>query len=179
MLLARLMTATTTPVILKHQLLQQILSASNITQNSLTLTWTASTDNVAVVAYEVYQGSTLLNGNVATTNYNVTGLTCNTTYNFTVKARDAAGNVSAASDTATATTVSCPVIVTNQIYDDMIGSDWSDVSTGSVRNFNNTSPVKVGTKSIRVDYSGNGTLAFNKGTRCYYYFNNSTEVLGL
>src|SRR6185436_14688890 len=32
------------------------------------------------------------------------------------------------------------------------------------RNFNNTSPVKVGTKSIRVDYSGNGTLAFNKGT---------------
>jgi hypothetical protein len=89
------------------------LIASNITQNSLTLTWTASTDNIAVVAYEVYQGSTLLNGNVATTNYNVTGLTCNTTYNFTVKARDAAGNVSTTSDTATATTVSCPVI-TNQ-----------------------------------------------------------------
>jgi hypothetical protein len=57
-----------------------------------------------------------------------------------------------------------PLLLTNVIYDDIIGSDWSDVSTGSVRNFNNTSPVKVGTKSIRVDYSGNGTLAFNKGS---------------
>ena len=164
MLLARLMTATTAPGDTEAPTAPTNLIASNITENSLTLTWTESTDNVAVVAYEVYQGSTLLNGNVATTNYDVTGLTCNTTYNFTVKARDAAGNVSAASNTATATTVSCPLIVTNQIYDDLIGFDWSDISTGSVRNFNNTSPVKVGTKSIRVDYSGNGTLAFNKGT---------------
>jgi hypothetical protein len=164
MLLARLMTATTAPGDTEAPTAPTNLIASNITENSLTLTWTESTDNVAVVAYEVYQGSTLLNGNVATTNYDVTGLTCNTTYNFTVKARDAAGNVSAASNAATATTVSCPVIVTNQIYDDLIGFDWSDISTGSVRNFNNTSPVKVGTKSIRVDYSGNGTLAFNKGT---------------
>jgi hypothetical protein len=45
-----------------------------------------------------------------------------------------------------------------------LASDWSDISTGSVRNFNNTSPVKVGTKSIRVDYSGNGHSAFNKGS---------------
>ena len=164
MLLARLMTATTAPGDTEAPTAPTNLIASNITENSLTLTWTESTDNVAVVAYEVYQGSTLLNGNVATTNYDVTGLTCNTTYNFTVKARDAAGNVSAASNAATATTVSCPVIVTNQIYDDLIGFDWSDISTVSVRNFNNTSPVKVGTKSIRVDYNGNGTLAFNKGT---------------
>jgi hypothetical protein len=71
-------------------------------------------------------------------------------------------NVSSTSNTATATTVSCPAITTNVIYDDLIGSDWSDVSTGSVRNFNNTSPVKAGTKSIRVDYSGNGTLALIK-----------------
>ncbi len=164
MLLARLMTGTSTPGDTEAPTAPTNLIASNITQNSLTLTWTASTDNVAVVAYEVYQGSTLLNGNVAATNYNVTGLTCNTTYNFTVKARDAAGNVSASSNTASATTAGCPVIVTNQIYDDVIGADWSDISTGSVRNFNNTSPVHAGAKSVRVDYSSNGTLAFNKGT---------------
>ena len=164
MLLARLMTASQTPGDTEAPSAPTNLTASNITQNSLTLTWTASTDNVAVVAYEVYQGSTLLTGNVSTTTHNVTGLTCNTTYNFTVKARDAAGNVSAVSNTATATTVICPVIVTNQIYDDVIGVDWSNISTGSAINFSNTSPVQAGSRSIRVDYNGNGTLAFNKGT---------------
>jgi chitodextrinase len=39
-----------------------------------------------------------------TTNYTVYGLTPSTAYNFTVYARDAAGNISAVSNTATATT---------------------------------------------------------------------------
>jgi hypothetical protein len=164
MLLARLMTATTTPGDTEAPSAPTNLTVSNITQNSLSLTWTASTDNVAVAAYEVYQGSTLLNGNVTTTNYNVTGLTCNTAYNFTVKARDAAGNVSGVSNTANAMTLSCPVIVDNQIYDDAIGADWSNASTISTVNFNNTTPVKVGIRSIRVDYGNNGTLAFNRTT---------------
>jgi hypothetical protein len=140
------------------------LTASNITTSSLTLTWTASTDNVAVTAYEVYQGTTLLNGNVAATTYNVTGLSCNTNYNFTVKAKDAAGNVSLPSNTVSPTTSSCPVVTTNVIYDDIIGVGWTDISTGSTRNISNTSPVKAGTKSIRVNYSANGTLAFTKST---------------
>ena len=164
MLLARLMTASTTPGDTQPPTAPTNLTASNITQNSLTLTWTASTDNVAVVAYEVYQGTTLLNGNVNTTTFNVTGLTCNTNYSFTVKARDAAGNVSGVSNTANATTLGCPVVTGNQIYDDAIGADWSNVSTSSTVNFNNTTPVRVGIRSIRVDYGNNGTLAFNKGS---------------
>jgi len=164
MLLARIMTVSSTPDDTESPTAPTNLTASNITQNSLTLTWTASTDNVAVTAYEVYQGVTLLNGNVATTTYNVTGLTCNTPYSFTVKAKDAAGNISAVSNTANATTATCPVIVTNQIYDDAIGADWSNASTGSTVSFNNTTPIKVGAKSIRVDYGSNGTLAFSKGT---------------
>ncbi len=79
------------------------LAASNITQNSLTLSWTASTDNVSVTGYEVYQDTTLL-GTTAATTYNVTGLTPNTSYSFTVKAKDGAGNISAASAALTATT---------------------------------------------------------------------------
>lgn len=163
MLLARLITATTTPGDTEAPTAPTNLTVSNITQNSLTLTWTASTDNIAVLAYEVYQGTTLLNGNVSTTTYNVNGLTCNTAYGFSVKARDAAGNVSGASNTANATTLSCPVITGNQIYDDAIGTDWTNVSTGSTVNFNNNTPVIVGLRSIRVDYGNNGTLAFNRG----------------
>ncbi len=70
------------------------LAASNVQQTTLTLSWTASTDNVAVTGYDIYQGATLL-GNVAGTTANITGLTAGTAYTFGVRAKDAAGNASA------------------------------------------------------------------------------------
>ncbi len=82
------------------------LVASEITQTNFTLNWTASTDNVGVTGYDVYQGSTLIGNNVSTTSFNVTGLVAGTTYSYTVKAKDAAGNVSAASSPLSVTTTS-------------------------------------------------------------------------
>ena len=167
MLLARLLTpgATTPPTAdTEAPTAPANLVVTNITENSLTLSWTAATDNVGVTAYEVYQGATLVNGNVAGTTYNVTGLSCATSYSFTVKAKDASGNVSVASNTATAVTKNCVVIGNSLIYDDAIGTDWQDASVSSTRNFSNTNPVKSGSQSIRVDYAANGTLAFSKGT---------------
>ncbi|MFK6999361.1 reprolysin-like metallopeptidase [Flavobacterium oreochromis] len=79
------------------------LTASGTTQTTTNLSWTASTDNVGVTAYDVYQGSTLI-GSTASTTYNVTGLTASTTYSFTVKAKDAAGNISNASNITNVTT---------------------------------------------------------------------------
>jgi chitodextrinase len=81
------------------------LTAGSITQTTFTLSWTASTDNVGVTGYEIYQNGTL-KGTSTTTSYNVTGLTAATTYSFTVKAKDAAGNVSAASAAKSVTTLS-------------------------------------------------------------------------
>ncbi|CAL2103797.1 conserved protein of unknown function precursor containing a type A C-terminal secretion signal. Putative S8 family peptidase [Tenacibaculum sp. 190130A14a] len=81
------------------------LAASNVAQTSLTLNWTASSDNVAVTGYDVYQGSTNL-GTVTGTSTNVTGLTAATAYTFSVRAKDAAGNVSASSNTVNVTTLS-------------------------------------------------------------------------
>jgi chitodextrinase/glucose/arabinose dehydrogenase len=74
----------------------------SVSQTSLTLSWDASTDNVGVAGYEVYQGSTLL-GNVTGTSYNVTGLTAGTQYTFSVRAKDAAGNTSAPGSTTVTT----------------------------------------------------------------------------
>ncbi|MGG4093602.1 S8 family serine peptidase [Paenibacillus lautus] len=73
------------------------------TGTSVSLSWGASTDNVGVTAYEVYQGSSLA-VTVTNTSATITGLTPNTTYTFTVKATDAAGNRSAASNAVTVTT---------------------------------------------------------------------------
>ena len=139
------------------------LAASGITATGLTLSWTASTDNVGVTGYQVYRGSTLLNGNVTATTYAVSGLTCATAYAFTVKSNDAAGNVSAASNTANATTSACPA---NQIvaYNEALGADWQDWSWSASVNLNNTSPVQVGSKSAKIDYYGWGGFSLRKGT---------------
>ncbi|MWC31306.1 glycosyl hydrolase family 18 protein [Paenibacillus sp. MMS18-CY102] len=78
-------------------------TATNVGSTSVTLAWGASTDNVGVTSYDVYKGSTLavtVGGASAT----VTGLTADTNYTFTVKAKDAAGNVSAASAPVTVKT---------------------------------------------------------------------------
>ena len=81
------------------------LSASNATQTTIDLSWGAATDNVGVAGYDIYQGDTVI-ATVTSTTYQVTGLTVNTSYSFRVKAKDAAGNVSGYSNTATAKTLS-------------------------------------------------------------------------
>jgi chitodextrinase len=81
------------------------LAASNITARTLTLNWSASTDNVGVTNYLVHINGALVAtlGNVLT--YNVTGLSPNTNYSFIVYARDSAGNVSTKSNTVLASTL--------------------------------------------------------------------------
>jgi|GEM_PF-1704367 len=66
-------------------------------QNSVNLTWSASTDNVGVTGYNVYNGTTLMKFS-GTTSTTVTGLSPATNYSFTVKALDNGGNESAASN---------------------------------------------------------------------------------
>ncbi len=79
------------------------LAASGTTSTSTVLGWTASTDNVGVTGYRIYRGGTQV-GTTAGTTYTDTGLTPSTAYSYTVKAYDAAGNLSAASNTASVTT---------------------------------------------------------------------------
>lgn len=79
------------------------LTSPSKTSTSVSLSWNASTDNIGVTGYEVYRSTTLV-ATVTTTSYNVTGLTANTAYSFSVKAKDAANNVSASSSTLSVTT---------------------------------------------------------------------------
>ncbi|MEZ4792267.1 MAG: M12 family metallo-peptidase [Gelidibacter sp.] len=83
------------------------LTASGTTQTATNLSWTASTDNVGVTGYDVYQGSTVI-ATVTGTTHQVTGLTASTTYSFSVKAKDTAGNVSSVSNSVSVTTLAPP-----------------------------------------------------------------------
>lgn len=82
------------------------LTASNIGTKSLTLSWTASTDNVGVTSYLIYKDNSntpLAEVGKDILTYNVTGLSVNTNYSFQVRAKDAAGNLSAYANVNTAT----------------------------------------------------------------------------
>jgi len=79
------------------------LTASGTTSSSTTLSWAASTDNVGVAGYDVYRNGSQI-ATTGATSYTDSGLAPATSYSYTVKAYDAAGNVSAASNTAAVTT---------------------------------------------------------------------------
>lgn len=72
------------------------VGSSSVTASSAGLSWSSSTDNVGVVAYDVYQDGQLVQ-TVQGASTTVGGLAAGTSYGFTVKARDAAGNLSNAS----------------------------------------------------------------------------------
>jgi chitodextrinase len=81
------------------------LTSPSKTASSITLAWAASTDNVGVTGYLVFRGTTQVGTSTGTT-YTDSGLSANTAYSYTVRARDAAGNTSAASSALSVTTSS-------------------------------------------------------------------------
>jgi hypothetical protein len=86
------------------------LAAQAAGANSITLTWTASTDNVAVAGYQVDRcsGAGCSGfGQIATSvtaSYNDSSASASTAYSYRVRAYDAASNVSGNSNTASAVT---------------------------------------------------------------------------
>ncbi len=83
------------------------LNASAVTHNSFALHWAAAGDNVGVTGYDVLRNGGPI-GTTSATTYDVTGLAPLTLYSMRVKARDAAGNISAASAALPVTTSMVP-----------------------------------------------------------------------
>ncbi|RMB59104.1 T9SS C-terminal target domain-containing protein [Dokdonia sinensis] len=155
------------------------LVAGGATDTTIDLSWNASSDNVAVTAYDVYQGATLL-GEVAGTTAQVTGLTEATAYTFRVRAKDAAGNVSGFSNTASATTTGgssggCAGGVTSFPYAESFeanlglwsqggGDDinWTRDASGTPSSGTGPSSGSAGSFYMYVEASGNGTGYPNK-----------------
>lgn len=91
------------------------LTATAISTSAINLSWTASTDNVGVTGYKIFRGGSQI-GTSAVNSYSDTGLTASTQYSYTVSAYDAAGNNSAQSTAAIATTqgdTQAPSVPTN------------------------------------------------------------------
>ncbi|MFB9203873.1 fibronectin type III domain-containing protein [Nonomuraea spiralis] len=115
------------------------LRSTNVTSTSASLAWDASTDNVGVTGYNVYRGGTQV-GTATGTTYTDNGLTASTTYAYTVRARDAAGNLSGVSNTLSVTTPGGngapgqPGTVTTTVTDTSIALSWG-ASSGTVTGY--------------------------------------------
>lgn len=83
------------------------LAASAVSQSQINLTWSASTDNVGVAGYRIYRDGTAITTTKGTS-YQDVNLTASTSYSYTVRAYDTAGNESANSNSAAATTFNPP-----------------------------------------------------------------------
>ena len=113
------------------------LMASNVTFNSVDLTWTAATDNVMVIGYDIYRDGTLVDSALGSeTSYTNYGLTSSTSYNFYVVARDGASNNSPNSNTVSITTLDGPMF--SEYFDncETTTSNFTSISEASNKNWN-------------------------------------------
>ena len=122
------------------------LTVTSVSSNSVGFSWTASTDNIAVTGYDVYNNNMFVK-NVTSTNTAVTGLSAATAYSFYIKAKDANGNASPASNTANATTSSAP---TNLLTNGDVEAGLTNWNGNNATVAVSTSVVHYGSKSLSV-----------------------------
>ena len=80
------------------------VTLSNISLNSIDVSWDASSDNIEVTGYDVFVNG-ILQEQTSNTNISIANLETNTTYTFSVVAKDLINNMSAASAVVTGTTL--------------------------------------------------------------------------
>ncbi|MGW0600928.1 glycoside hydrolase family 6 protein [Streptomyces sp. NPDC002776] len=135
------------------------LRATAKTASSVSLAWTAATDNVGVTGYDVYRNGTRVgSAPAAGTTYTDTGLSAATAYSYTVRALDAAGNVSAASTALSVTTET--------------GGGGPDPAGGlkiAYKNNDSSATDNAIRPGLRITNTGSAALDLTKVTARYYF----------
>lgn len=136
----------------------QSLITKATSQREITLSWEASTDNIGVTEYQIFRNNVRI-GSSTNLSYSNGGLEPNTAYTYTVRAVDAAGNLSVFSQAMTATTfpLSAPTVTfsaspTSVAFAGSAMLTWSSTNTSSC----SASEGWVGTKVLSGGESLNG-----------------------
>jgi hypothetical protein len=159
------------------------LAATAIGSSEIDLSWTASTDNIAVTNYLVEQcsgvgcSSFTQIGTTTGTTFANTGLIASMSYSYRVRATDAAGNFSGYSNTATAVTLTAagdPFFSSVKLLMGFEGvngatgapgmTDESSAAHGTATVANtaqiSTAQAKYGSSSLFTDTSGSSAIGF-------------------
>ncbi|MFN0729253.1 endonuclease [Polaribacter gochangensis] len=140
--------------------------ASNQTTTSIDLTWDASTDNVGVTGYNVYVDD-VLTAQTANTTITISGLTTNTTYAFTIEAKDIINNKSAKSTVVNAATLQdteAPTVPSNIVASNISGTTFKITWGAATDN----------TAVTGYDIFVNGTFTASTTTELTYTFSGLT-----
>jgi chitodextrinase len=130
-----------------------VLSTTSVSASSVSLSWTGSSDNVGVVAYDVRRNGNLL-GSPSGTTFTDNTVVSGQTYTYTVTARDAANN----------TTVSNSLPVTAENPDPTLFSDNFTGANGAAWGAGWTTSVANGTATLQ---SNTGELAYTDTAGAY------------
>ena len=120
------------------------LSATVTSPSQINLSWSASTDNVAVTGYNVYRDGTLI-GTATANNYSDTGLAPSTLHSYWVSAVDSSNNVS---------TTTGGVSSQTSYGADQYGTTWKPLRIGAGGFITDMDIVPDGTRVIRTDTYG-------------------------
>lgn len=147
------------------------LAVTGSSSSSISLSWTASTDNIEVTAYDVYVDA-VLKTTVSGTTAIVNGLTPTTNYTFYVVAKDAAGNLSSQSNSVNEMTTAISTSCASESFENIPANnsqyltrtwtgdsdlDWTatDARTDEKLN-NNTRAICIKNGSLSASTSANG-----------------------
>lgn len=155
------------------------LTASAVSSTQVNLLWTASTDNVGVTGYRIYRGASQI-GTSTATSYSDTTVSAGQSYSYTVRAVDAAGNLSNTSNTATVTTPqgadttppSAPTNMTANAPDSTrVNLAWNastdNVGVAGYRVFRNGAQIITTTLTSYTDTSVSGGLSYSYYVTAY------------
>nr|WP_315207959.1 endonuclease [uncultured Flavobacterium sp.] len=137
------------------------LVATNTTASETTLTWVQSTDNVGVLGYRIYNGTVQI-ASSSTPSYVLSGLTANTNYTLSIKAFDAAGNISNVSNTVAVKTLvgtPPPTPTTSVVFMNEIHYDNASTDVGEGVEIAGTAGTDLTGWSI-IPYNGSGGVSY-------------------
>jgi hypothetical protein len=131
------------------------LAAAVHTSTQMDLSWNASLDNVGVAGYDVYRNGSLAASLGVVTSYRDVNLTQGAAYDYQVKARDIAGNVSDPSNTAT---ITMPALLFSDGFESGDFSKWTSNSNLAIQQ----QDIYAGLYAARQTSSGSGASYASK-----------------
>ena len=146
------------------------LVSSAKTTTTISLSWTASTDNTAVTGYNVYMDN-VLKTTVTGLTTTITGLTAATAYTFNVKAKDAAGNISAPSNILSVTTTANGANATDLLFSEYIEGS----SNNKALEISNATGAAINLSIYSIKKQTNGAGAWSTGLPLTGTLNNGSK----
>ncbi|MFC4778235.1 fibronectin type III domain-containing protein [Paenibacillus sp. GCM10023252] len=160
------------------------LTVTNRSTSSVSLSWTPASDNVRVMEYEIYNGSTYVGSTYGKTSYTVWNLTPNTSYSFKIRAKDTNTNLSSFTSVVSTSTIDG----FSENFDDGAAQNWT-LGTGASVEYGRLKLSNWGGTSNAIytgaSYSGSYTLKAalqtdagdnNGKTRIYFNYTDANNT---